>query len=225
VLIEIKELTKEYKRGATVFQAVNKVNLKVSSKDFVSIIGPSGSGKSTLINMIAGLIVPTSGSIRIDGQNILSMKDKEVSFYRNSKIGYIPQENSLLPNLTVLDNVVLPFFFFKRKGNITERAYKLLKQVGIPHLAHSYPDELSGGERRRISIARALINNPDFLFADEPASDLDSQTTKDIMALFGQLSQRGIGILMVTHEADCLQYCNTIYEMNAGILTRNKGKQ
>lgn len=220
MLLEIKGLTKEYKRGKSKFKAVNNVELSISSGSFVSIIGRSGSGKSTLLNMISSLIVPTSGSIEIDGQNILSMKDKSASLYRNAKIGYIPQGYSTLSNLTVLDNVRLPFFFFKRKGDVSEKAMKLLEQVGIPHLANSYPKQLSGGELRRVSIARALINDPAILIADEPTGDLDSQSTTEIMELFRGISQKGTAILMVTHELDTVDYGNSVYVMDSGILTK-----
>lgn len=149
---------------------------------------------------------------------------KALSFYTlsysNSKVGYIPQGYSTLSNLTVLDNVRLPFFLFKREGNASERALHLLEQVGIQHLAQSYPKHLSGGELRRVSIARALINNPAMLIADEPTSDLDAQTTIDIMKLFNQISKNGTAILMVTHELDTVDYGNSVHVMDSGILTQ-----
>lgn len=220
MLLEAKKLTKEYRRGNISFKAVNNVDLSISSGAFVSIIGRSGSGKSTLLNMLASLVTPTSGSIEVEGQNILSIKDKETSLYRNTKIGYIPQGHSTLSNLSVLDNVKLPYFFFQREGNISERALHLLEQVGIPHLAKLYPKQISGGELRRVSIARALINNPSILIADEPTSDLDNQTTIDIMKLFSQISQNGTAILMVTHELDTVDYGNSVYVMDSGTLTK-----
>ncbi len=220
MFLEIKGLTKEYKRGKSTFKAVNNVDLSISSGNFVSIIGRSGSGKSTLLNMITSLIIPTSGSIEIDGQNIQSLKDKSASLYRNEKIGYIPQGYNTLSNFTILDNVRLPFFFFKREGDAFEKAMKLLEQVGISHLAKVYPKQLSGGELRRVSIARALINDPDILIADEPTGDLDSQTTADIMELFSEISQNGTAILMVTHELDTVDYGSSVYVMDSGILTR-----
>lgn len=220
MLLEMKGLTKEYKRGKSIFKAVNNVDLTITSGDFVSIIGCSGSGKSTLLNMISSLIAPTSGSIEVDGQNILSLKDKAVSFYRNAKIGYIPQGYSTLSNLSVLDNVLLPFYFFKRDGSAFQKAMKLLKQVGIPHLAESYPKQLSGGELRRVSIARALMNDPAILIADEPTGDLDPRTTTNIMELFREISQNGTAVLMVTHELDTVDYGNLVYVMDSGVLTR-----
>ncbi|SHH74682.1 putative ABC transport system ATP-binding protein [Sporobacter termitidis DSM 10068] len=219
MLLEVKDLTKEYQRGKAPFKAIDRVNLSVSSGDFVSIIGRSGSGKSTLLNLIAGLLSPTSGSIEADGQDILSYHDKAASLYRNSKIGYVPQGHSVLANLTVLDNVRLPFYFFKRAGGAEEKALSLLGQVGIPHLAPSYPKELSGGELRRVSIARALINDPGILIADEPTSDLDTQTTAEIMGLFRRISGSGTAVLMVTHELDTVDYGNRVLTMASGRLT------
>lgn len=219
MILEVKKLTKEYKRGDTSFFAVNGVNLSVSSDDFVGIVGRSGCGKSTLLNLIAGLLKPTFGSIEIDGQDILSLNDEEASLYRNSKIGYVPQGQSVLANLTVLDNVRLPFYFFRREGDAVGKALSLLEQVDIPHLAQLYPKQLSGGELRRVSIARAFINDPLLLIADEPTSDLDTQTTAEIIKLFSEISQKGTAILMVTHELDIVDYGNRIFKMDSGILT------
>jgi ABC-type lipoprotein export system ATPase subunit len=188
----------------------------------VSIIGRSGSGKSTLLNLIAGLLNPTSGSVEMDGRIISTLNDAEVSLYRNSKIGYVSQGQTILSNLTVLDNVRLPFYFFKRDGDATEKALLLLEQVGILHLAGSYPKQLSGGELRRVSIARALINDPGLLIADEPTSDLDAQTTGEIMQLFRLISQKGTAVLMVTHELDTVSYGKRTFVMVSGVLTEQE---
>lgn len=221
MLLEVKELTKQYRRGNADFAAIDSVNLSVSKHDFISIIGRSGSGKSTLLNLIAGLLKPSSGSIYIEEQNVVSFSEEEASFYRNAKIGYIPQGQSILSNLTVLDNVMLPFYFFNRKGDAAEKASSLLAQVGIAHLAKSYPNQLSGGELRRVSIARALINEPALLIADEPTSDLDVSTTAEIMALFQEIAQNGTAILMVTHEMDTINYGNRTFVMESGKLTES----
>ncbi len=219
MILKADKLTKEYKRGDKSFLAVNGISLKLSRGDFISITGRSGSGKSTLLNLMAGLLKPTSGSIVIEGRDILSLNDKEISLYRNSMIGYIPQGQSLLANLTVLDNVRLPFYFFRRKGDSIIKAMSLLEQVGIPHLARLYPRQLSGGELRRVSIARALINNPVILIADEPTSDLDAQTTAEVMELLKRITQRGTAVIMVTHDLDAVDYENRVFRMDSGILT------
>jgi ABC-type lipoprotein export system ATPase subunit len=218
MLLEVNDLIREYKRGGKAFAAVNRVSLSAASDDFISIIGRSGSGKSTLLNIIAGLLKPTAGSIRIDSRDIVAMNDRESSYYRNSTIGYIPQGQSVLENLTVLDNVRLPFYLFKREGDVADKALSLLEQVGIPHLAQSYPRQLSGGELRRVSIARALVNDPALLIADEPTSDLDRQTTAEIMDLFRQVSKKHTAVLMVTHEMDTVSYGNRTFVMESGVL-------
>ncbi|MFP3090275.1 ABC transporter ATP-binding protein [Treponema sp. TIM-1] len=217
-LLELKELTKEYQRGGRAFNAVNRVSLSVEPGDFISIIGRSGSGKTTLLNMGAGLLHPTHGSVLFEGKDIYGFKDKDISFFRNKKIGYVPQGQSLLSNFTVFDNVCIPWFLFKREGDVEGRAFILLEKVGISHLAASYPKELSGGEMRRAAIARALINEPRLLIADEPTSDLDVETTAEIMGLFSRIAQEGTAVLIVTHELDTLDYGNKTYSMDAGNL-------
>ena len=215
---ELKELTKEYKRGKQYFNAVNRVSLSVEPGDFISIIGRSGSGKTTLLNMGAGLLHPSDGSVFFEGKDIYALHDKDISFLRNEKIGYVPQGQSLLSNFTVFDNVCIPWFLFKREGEVEGRAFTLLEKVGISHLASSYPKELSGGEMRRTAIARALINKPQLLIADEPTGDLDAETTSEIMGLFNRIACEGTAVLIVTHELDTLNYGNKTYLMDAGNL-------
>ena len=218
-LLELKELTKEYKRGGRSFSAVNRASLSVEPGDFISIIGRSGSGKTTLLNMGAGLLKPTGGSVLFEGQDIHRLNDKEISLLRNEKIGFVPQGQSLLSNFTVLDNTRIPWFLFKREGDAEGRAFILLEKVGISHLAASYPKELSGGEMRRAAIARALINEPRILIADEPTGDLDAETTAEIMRLFCRIAGEGTAVLIVTHELDTLSYGNKTYSMDAGRLS------
>ena len=217
-LLELTELTKAYQRGGRSFNAVNRVSLSVEPGDFISIIGRSGSGKSTLLNMSAGLLRPTRGTALFEGQDIHRLKDRELSFLRNGKIGYVPQGQSLLSNFTVFDNLCIPWFLFHREGDVEGRAFILLEKVGISHLASSYPKELSGGEMRRAAIARALINSPRLLIADEPTGDLDTQTTAEIMRLFSHIAGEGTAVLIVTHELDTLDYGNKTYSMDAGNL-------
>jgi len=218
-ILELTRLTKEYKRGERAFNAVNGVNLSVQRGDFISIIGRSGSGKSTLLNMSAGLLKPTGGTVLFDGQDIFSLGDKSISLLRNEKIGFVPQGQSLLANFTVLENVCIPWFLFKREGEPAERALALLEKTGIDHLAASYPKELSGGEMRRVAIARALINKPELLIADEPTGDLDAETTADIMKLLSDIAREGTAVLIVTHELDTLSYGNKTYSMSGGNLS------
>lgn len=222
MVLEVSGLTKEYRRDGASFFAANNVNLQLSAGDFLCITGRSGSGKSTLLNLIAGLLRPTSGRIEIEGRDISFFNDEEASLYRNTKIGYIPQGQSVLANFTVLDNVRLPFYFFRRAGDAVEKAMLLLELTGIPHLAQMYPRQLSGGELRRVSIARALVNDPAVLIADEPTSDLDAQTTSEIMKLFARISQKGTAVLLVTHDSDAVHFGNRFFKMDSGILTEQR---
>lgn len=216
----IKELRKEYQRGGVFFDAVKDVYLSVKPGEFINIIGRSGSGKSTLLNLIAGLLRPTEGEIILEGRSIIGLSDREASYLRNSSVGYIAQGHSILPNLTVLDNVKLPFYLFSRKGDITKRAKELLSQMGIEHLSDNYPSKLSGGELRRVVIARALINKPTILLADEPTRDLDRENTKGVISIFRKIAEQGTAILLVTHDLDTIKDQDSIYRMEDGHLRR-----
>ncbi|MDP4093616.1 MAG: ABC transporter ATP-binding protein [Bacillota bacterium] len=218
-MLELKQLKRVYASDDfSSFTAVDNVDINIMTGDFVSIIGRSGSGKSTMLNMIAGLLRPTSGKILINGADLWSMNDKDMAKIRNSKIGYVPQGLSLLSNLTILDNVRLPFYLDKRKDNGIDRAKKLLEEMRIQSLAQRYPAQLSGGEMRRVAIARALVNNPEILIADEPTADMDEETSEEVMKLFGRINSEGITILLVTHEYDITNYGNRIYKMSSGKL-------
>ncbi len=213
-------LTKEYKLGESVFTAVKGADLTVNSGEFVCITGRSGSGKSTLLNMIAGLLSPTAGKVTLDGKEIWKQNDAQASLARNARIGYISQGYSLLSGLDVLDNVRLPYYLHKRQGGAAEKALGLLEQVGIAHLKKAYPATLSGGEARRVSIARALVNSPQIVIADEPTGDLDWQTTQEIMRLFRQIAENGTAVLVVTHETDTASFGSRFYTMEAGFLSK-----
>lgn len=221
MILEIKNLNKKFTRGKNEFLAVNNVNLDIDEGDFISIIGPSGSGKSTLLNLISGALTPTSGDIKFNNQSIIGLEDKELSLIRNNSIGYILQGQSLLANLTVLENIKIPFYLTTHKNDVTfeENLLKLMKQTGIDHLASSYPSDLSGGESKRVAIARALINNPKIILADEPTSDLNPDNAKIIMELFQEISKQGTTIIMVTHDLGSTNYSNRTYKMENGILS------
>ena len=222
MVLEVKNLCKEYMRGSQPFYAVDHVDFSMDKGDFVSIIGRSGSGKSTMLNLIAGLLDPTEGTVTISGKCLTGMNDEELSSVRNTVLGYVPQGQTVLSNLSVLDNVRLPFYFSKREGESTERAMELLKLVGIDHLAESLPKELSGGEMRRVAIARALMCSHELLVLDEPTGDLDPETTAEIMELLQKIAAEGTAVLMVTHELDTTTYGNRTYVMDRGRLTPSK---
>jgi len=221
MLLQVNSLNKIYERGQETFYAVKDVDLAVKKGDFISITGRSGSGKSTFLNMLTGFLLPSSGSIQFDNLDIFSLDDERISTLRNSRFGYIPQGSGLLGNLTVFDNIRLPFYLDSHEGDISDRAAFLLEEIKLAHLANMYPANLSGGELRRIMIARALINSPDILIADEPTSDLDVETTKVIMDLFMRINKKGTTIIIVTHEHSTLVCGNRVLVMKEGRLLEN----
>ena len=273
-LLTLTDLTRQFVRRGTPFDAVSHVNLTVDAGEFIAIVGRSGNGKSTLINMVAGLIRPTSGTVSVAGRNVADLGDKALSVLRNRTIGFVTQSQTLLGNLTVLDNVILPATMFpeplpfaqnaeatdavaqaaatndeaaadsaadlfmpdviapitarentpsntaaSRPDLFATRARMLLTQLGVADLADSYPRELSGGEMRRVSIARALMNQPSLLIADEPTGDLDQESTDIVMRLLRDQANNGTAILMVTHDPDALEYADRVYRMDAGVLS------
>jgi putative ABC transport system ATP-binding protein len=225
MLLELKDIRKEYRRGGREFSAVDGVSLTVNENDFILVTGRSGSGKSTLLKLIAGLIRPSSGAIVFNGRDLTCADEDDLALLRNTEIGYIPQEHSLLSNFTVRDNIVLPFYFYRRGGSPDERAEYLLEQTGIAHFAQSYPAQLSGGEQRRVSIARSLINEPKLIVADEPTGDLDPQTTEEILGLFSRVSQTGATVILVTHDTDAEGRSNRNLVMESGRLRRHEDAQ
>ena len=217
-LINVNNLSKSFRRGERDFFAIDNVSFDVKEKDFINIIGKSGSGKSTLLTLLSAIIKPTSGDILVEGKNLSAMDDEEKSGYRNEFIGYVPQSLGTLPTLNVLDNVRLPYFFKKREGDGVERARMLLDMCGILDLENDFCKNLSGGELKRVLIARALLNEPKILIADEPTSDLDSKTTIEIMNMLKEINEKGTTIIIVTHDNDLLKYGSRLLEMTDGKL-------
>ena len=217
-LINVNNLSKSFKRGERDFFAIDNVSFDVKEKDFINIIGKSGSGKSTLLTLLSAIIEPTSGDILVEGKNLSDMDDEEKSGYRNEFIGYVPQSLGTLPTLNVLDNVRLPYFFKNREGNGVERARMLLDMCGILDLENDFCKNLSGGELKRVLIARALMNEPKILIADEPTSDLDSKTTIEIMNMLKEINEKGTTIIIVTHDNDLFKYGSRLLEMTDGKL-------
>ena len=217
-LINVNNLSKSFKRGERDFFAIDNVSFDVKEKDFINIIGKSGSGKSTLLTLLSAIIEPTSGDILVEGKNLSDMDDEEKSGYRNEFIGYVPQSLGTLPTLNVLDNVRLPYFFKKREGDGVERARMLLDMCGILDLENDFCKNLSGGELKRVLIARALMNEPKILIADEPTSDLDSKTTIEIMNMLKEINEKGTTIIIVTHDNDLFKYGSRLLEMTDGKL-------
>jgi putative ABC transport system ATP-binding protein len=219
VILEARGISKEYDRGGVPFFAAEDVSLSIGEGEFACVVGRSGSGKSTLLNILAGLLAPTSGTVSLEGREYDDLSDDELSELRNTRLGYIMQGHSVLPNFTVLQNVILPHVFFKRGGDPADRALSLLERTGIRPLADRYPSSLSGGELRRVSIARALIMSPGLLIADEPTGDLDEETASEIMKLFSAVARKGTAVLMVTHDPDAASCADRLYTMKAGKLS------
>lgn len=218
MLLEALNISKTFKRREEDFYAVKNVDFSLSKGEFVFICGRSGSGKTTLLNLLAGLLNADSGTVLYNDKNIFEFSDNEKSFYRNEYIGFVPQTIGSLPNLSVLDNVRLPHFLFKRDGDGKDRALFLLEMMGISGLKDELPKNLSGGETKRMLIARALMNSPTVLIADEPTSDLDSSTTKDVMSALKSINAEGTAVIIVTHDNDILSSDIKTYTMSDGCL-------
>lgn len=219
-MIELKDVTKTYElaKGNTVI-AVRDINLEISQGEFVIIVGRSGSGKTTLLNLAAGLTRPTSGKVYQDGVDLWALNDKQQSGLRNRKFGFVFQFPSLLPTLTVYENVILPTMFGASRPSpeMSERAKAMLDQVGLSEKVGVYPRQLSAGQQQRVVIARSLINQPGLLLADEPTSNLDEKTEMDIMDLFRELhSSLGLTIVLVTHTRQLISSGMRSVEMADG---------
>ena len=214
-MIEAVNLNKSFITPRGRIDVLKDFSFSIEDGAFVGITGKSGAGKSTLLSIIAGLQKPDSGSLVINGTDLLSLDDKNLSLFRNQNIGFVSQEQSFLENFTVLDNVRLPAFLGNKKVDdgtakaITERANQLLGSLGIAHLAQNYPNTLSGGENHRVLIARALINNPAIILADEPTDSVDLEQTQSIIRIFHGLANEGKTILIASHDAEALKLCDS----------------
>jgi putative ABC transport system ATP-binding protein len=202
-LVELRNVSKIYRLGEEEIRALDDVTLDIEGGEFISIIGPSGSGKSTLMHILGCLDSPSQGTIRLDGTMIQDASARELASMRNRKIGFVFQFFNLLPKLNVMQNVELPMIYSGISGKErVERAMKVLEEVGLANRAKHRPSQLSGGQQQRAAIARALVNNPRIVFADEPTGNLDSHTGEAILQLFRKLSQEGRTIVLVTHDPE-----------------------
>ncbi len=206
-VIRIEGLHKLYETSAGLFPALKDVSLNIAAGEFVAIMGPSGSGKSTFMNLLGCLDKPSAGRYVLDGRDVEKLGKDELALLRNRTIGFVFQGFNLLPRMSLLENVALPLIYCGiTSDERQQRAQALLSKVGLDGYAASMPNKISGGQQQRVAIARALINRPRLLLADEPTGNLDSQTSKEIMALFEGLNSEGITIVLVTHEPDIAQY-------------------
>ena len=203
-MIELESVTRIYRMGSQEIHALDEVDLTIADAEFVAVVGPSGSGKSTLLHVVGGLDTPTSGQVRVDGQDLAKARDRELASFRNQRVGFVFQTFNLQPTYTALENVALPLVFAKvppRQRN--ERAQAALVAVGLGDRTRHKPAQMSGGERQRVAIARALVTDPAYILADEPTGNLDTATSREIVALLDRLhGERGLTVLLVTHDVE-----------------------
>jgi putative ABC transport system ATP-binding protein len=220
-VIELQDVAKTYQTGEVEVKAVRGVSLAIQRGEFVAVMGASGSGKSTLMNILGCLDQPTGGKYLLDGVNVSGLNRKQLAILRNGKLGFVFQSFNLLARTTALENVELPMFYSQpliSLGTRHQRAVDALKTVNLADRQHHHPSQLSGGQQQRIAIARALVNRPELVLADEPTGNLDTRTSIEIMGIFQTLNDAGITIIMVTHELDIAAYCKRIVVMRDGCI-------
>ena len=211
MLIEMKDICRDFPQGKDVIQILKHIDLNVETGEYLAIMGPSGSGKTTLMNLIGCLDTPTSGSYLFDGEDLSGASDDRLSDIRNTKIGFVFQSFYLLPGLTALDNVALPLLYANvSKAERRERAAAALEKVGLGDRMDFYPNQISGGQSQRVAIARAMINNPPLLLADEPTGALDSASGRQVMDLFDSLNESGTSVILITHARDVAERARKI---------------
>jgi len=222
-LIEVKGITKTYQMGQVAVHALKGIDMVIEDGEMVAIMGSSGSGKSTLMNILGCLDQATSGNYILEGVDINALSKNEYADIRNQKIGFVFQVYNLLPRTSALENVELPLFYDRtgRIGAPKKAAVEALERVGLGARMDHEPSQLSGGEQQRVAIARALVNQPAIILADEPTGNLDTRTSIDVMALFQELNDQGITVILVTHEPDIARYAKRTVEIRDGIVRRD----
>jgi len=222
-ILKINNLVKVYSTGDISVKALKGINLEIEEGEFVAIMGTSGSGKSTLMNILGCLDLPTSGEYMLDGVPVHSLSKKQLADIRNRKIGFVFQGFNLLSRTSAIENVELPLVYNRNhKGlNMKNAAMEALQSVGLGERMHHQPNQLSGGQQQRVAIARALINKPPLIFADEPTGNLDTKTSIEVMRIFQELNDKGITILLVTHEQDIALYAKRILELKDGHIKKD----
>ena len=226
MILQMRDICKDYPMGKTVTHVLKNVDLDVSEGDYLAIMGPSGSGKTTLMNLIGCLDVPSSGSYLLGEREITKCSGKELAEIRNKEIGFVFQSFHLLPKLTALDNVALPLLYAGvPQKERRERAAEALKAVGLGERIHFLPNQLSGGQCQRVAIARAIVGNPQLLLADEPTGALDTTAGNQIMEIFRGLSDKGMTIIMITHEPSIAACANKTFHILDGRLITSDSKE
>ena len=215
--VEIRDLTKHYVLKSETVKALRGVSFDVPQGDYVAIMGPSGSGKSTLLNLLGCLDRPTTGSYMLGDQNVAQMTDDELSGIRASRIGFVFQSYNLIPQLTVVENIEVPLYYMgSLNSKAKERCRELATLVGLGERLDHRPTQLSGGQQQRVAIARSIVNDPQFILADEATGNLDSVTTDEILQLFERLNQEGRTIIMVTHEDEVAAHAKRVIRLRDG---------
>ena len=223
MLIDIRSLCKVYRMGDVEVHALRGVSFTAEKGELIAIMGPSGSGKSTLMDILGCLSKPSDGEYYLEGEEVGKLSDNRLAEIRNRKIGFVFQSFNLLPRTTALHNVELPLIYggIRRKERRI-RSQEALDAVGLGDRVHHKSNELSGGQIQRIAIARALVNHPSMIFADEPTGNLDTTTSKDIMAIFQRLNDEGNTIIMVTHEPEIAEYAQRVIHIRDGLIEKDE---
>ncbi|MBR1990180.1 MAG: ABC transporter ATP-binding protein [Firmicutes bacterium] len=219
-MLRTKQLTKSFSRQEKTFEAVDHVDFSLDKGEFCILTGPSGCGKSTFFHLVCGITRADSGEIFFNGEDITNYSEKQLTELRANQVSYILQGDSLLPNFTVLENICLPHKLCGRYEGLEEKAMELLREFGLDAMAYDYPSNLSGGERRRVAIARAFVHGPELVVADEPTSDLDEENTAMIMDYFQRQAAEGKTIIISTHDLSCIRPDMIHYVMKKGVITR-----
>ncbi|MBO0474240.1 ABC transporter ATP-binding protein [Enterococcus sp. DIV0840] len=223
-MIKLEQINKFYSLEEEKLHVLKDVNFEIKEKEFVAVMGPSGSGKSTLINLIGFIDKKFEGKYLFEGKEITDFSDKELSAIRNKSVGFVFQNFSLIENNTVFENIELPLLYNgSAYTNTKARVQEVLEKVGLGDKGNKYPKQLSGGQQQRIAIARAIVNSPRFIIADEPTGALDSKTSDDIMQLFQDLNkEEGVTIILVTHNPDMVSYCGRLIRVKDGVIVEEE---
>jgi lipoprotein-releasing system ATP-binding protein len=222
-VLEAKNIHKVYNPGHKEVSVLRGIDLNLKKSEFIAIVGPSGAGKSTLLHILGGLDIPTKGKVLFEGSDLYGLNDRDISAIRNKGIGFVFQFYHLLSEFTVLENVLMPALINSQlpvgSAQLQEKAIALLKEAGLKQRATHFPNELSGGEKQRVAIVRALINNPGLLLCDEPTGNLDSKTGEEIISLIRKINQENqMAVVLVTHNLELARSADKVYHLKDGLL-------